>query len=253
MANVIAVVNQKGGVGKTTTAINLGAYLALQGKYVLLIDMDPQCNATSGLGFDVHTIEQGVYEVLVGEKKMSEVILKTTTQGFSLLPATLDLAGAGVDLVGYENREFRLQEALLEVRNQFDYVIIDCPPSLGLVTVNCLIAANQVLIPVQAEYYALEGLGQLLNTIHLIKDNIKDDLEVLGAVLTMYDKRNLLAWQVKRELLNHFPYKVFNSIIPRNIRLTEAPSHGLPINDYSPSSRGARAYEKLAREVLEIF
>lgn len=253
MAYVLAVVNQKGGVGKTTTAINLAAYLAREGKFVLLIDMDPQGNATTGLGVDKSTLGAGIYDVVVGNVTPKEGIYQTSIQGLFLSPATMDLAGAAVELVSSEEREFRLQQALLEIRNDYDYIIIDCPPSLGLLTINCLIAADQILIPVQSEYYALEGLGQLLQTIDLIKDNIKPDISVLGAVLTMYDKRNMLSWQVREELKEHFPYTIFNAIVPRNIRLTEAPSHGIPISEYDPQSKGAYAYERLAQEVINLL
>jgi chromosome partitioning protein len=252
MAHVISVVNQKGGVGKTTTAINLAAFLASKGKFVLLIDMDSQCNATSGLGFDIHQLNSGIYEVLIEGAAMNDVILKTDVDGLSVVPATIPLAGAAVEMVGLEDREYRLAQAIQSVSNHYDYVIIDCPPSLGLITVNCLLATDQVLIPVQAEYYALEGLSQLLNTVHLVKENVKPELDVLGAVVTMYDRRNLLSFQVRQELRKHFPYHVFNAVIPRNIRLTEAPSHGVPISEYAPSSKGAHAYERLAHEILEI-
>lgn len=253
MANIISVVNQKGGVGKTTTAINLAAFLATKGKFVLLIDMDSQCNATSGLGYDIHGLQYGIYEVLIEERSLHDVILQTDVPGLSIAPATIALAGAAVELVSMEDREFKLRDALQQVRHKYDYIVIDCPPSLGLITVNCLLAADEVLIPVQAEYYALEGLSQLLNTVELIRENIKPELNVLGAVVTMYDKRNLLSWQVRQELHKHFPHRVFKSVIPRNIRLTEAPSHGTPITEYAPSSRGAHAYERLVHEILEVF
>ncbi len=253
MANIISIVNQKGGVGKTTTSINLASFLALKGNFVLLVDMDPQCNASSGLGFDIQTLDNDIYKVLINEVNIKEAIRPGPIQGLNILPAGLDLAGATVELVSLEDREFKLYNALQAIRNDYDFIIIDCPPSLGLLTINCLIAAEYVLIPVQAEYYALEGLGQLLKTIYLIQENIKDKLEILGAVITMYDKRNLLSWQVKQELKKHFPFYVFNIVIPRNIRLTESPSYGLPICEYAPKSKGAFAYEKLADEVLNIF
>lgn len=253
MANIIAVVNQKGGVGKTTTAINTAAFLAKKGKFVLLIDMDSQCNATSGLGFDIPELEKGIYEVLIGQENIRDVAIPTEIKGLTISPATQSLAGAAVELVNVEDREFKLREALREVRNDFDYIIIDCPPSLGLLTINCLLAADDLLIPVQAEYYALEGLSSLLSTIDLIKENINPELNILGAVLTMYDKRNLLAWQVKQELSRHFPYRVFRSIVPRNVRLSEAPSHGKSIVDYAPGSKGSHAYEDLIDEILTIF
>lgn len=253
MIKVISVVNQKGGVGKTTTSINLAAFLAKKGQRVLLIDMDSQCNATSGLGFDVKSLNQGIYEVLVEDLALSEAILQTSVEGLDIAPATTPLAGAAVELVELHDREFKLKNAVDTVAENYDFVIIDCPPSLGLITVNCLLATDHVLIPVQAEYYALEGLSQLLNTVDLIKENVKPELQVLGAVVTMYDKRNLLSWQVRQELNKHFPYRVFNAVVPRNIRLTEAPSHGIPITDYAPSSRGAHAYERLAQEILDVL
>lgn len=253
MAQVIAVVNQKGGVGKTTTAMNLGAYLAMLGKFVLLVDLDPQANATSGLGINHRELKQGVYNVLIGEVKMRDIILPTDQEGYRLAPSTLDLAGANIELVNIEEREFRLKYALEEVRGSFDYILIDCPPSLGLLTINGLTSADSVIIPVQAEYYALEGLGQLLETIGLVKENLNPQLEVLGALLTMYDKRNKLSNDVFYELYKFFPDKIFRSVIPRSVRLAEAPSHGTTILYYDGSSKAAKSYEKLARELLEIL
>ncbi len=250
MANVIAVVNQKGGVGKTTTAVNLGAYLAYLGKFVLLIDLDPQSNATSGLGIDRRQLERGVYEVLAGQSSFKEAILPTKHEGYRLAPSTVNLAGANVELVNLERREFRLADALLEVRNDFDIILIDCPPSLGLLTLNGLVAADQVLIPIQAEYYALEGLGQLLETINLVRDNVKPALNILGAVVTMFDSRLKLSGAVLEELYKYFNNRIFRSVIPRSVRLTEAPSHGMTILQYDASSKGGRAYERLAEEVI---
>ena len=250
MAQIISVVNQKGGVGKTTTAVNLGAYLAALGKFVLLLDLDPQANATSGLGVDKNSLAKGVYELLIGEVSAREVIVQTRIEGFRLIPSTPSLAGATIELVGLERREFRLADAMLEVRNDFDFILIDCPPSLGLLTVNGLTAADQVLIPVQAEYYALEGLGALTETISLVRDNLKPNLEVMGAVITMFDKRNSLSDAVMRDLYQYFKSRIFRSVIPRNVRLAEAPSHGLTILEYDPQSTGGKAYERLAREVL---
>ncbi len=252
MAQIISVVNQKGGVGKTTTAVNLGAYLARAGKFVLLVDLDPQANATSGLGIDHRSLERGVYEALLGNNKFKEVVVDTKLTGYQLAPATLSLAGANVELVNLTERESKLKEALLEIRNNYDYIIIDCPPSLGLLTINGLVAADQVLIPVQAEYYALEGLSQLLETINLVQNNLKPELAILGAVLTMYDKRVGLSSEVLNQLYQYFPNKIFRSVIPRNIRLAEAPSFGQSILDYDRSSIGATAYERLAREILEL-
>lgn len=253
MAQVISIVNQKGGVGKTTTAVNLGAYLVSKGKFVLLVDIDPQANATSGLGIDHRNLEKGIYEALLGQGSLREIIRDTSLVGYKVAPATISLAGATVELVNLENREFRLTEALLEVRNDFDYVIIDCPPSLGLLTINGLVAADKILIPVQAEYYALEGLGQLLETINLVQTNLKPNLEILGAVLTMYDKRVGLSKEVLDQLYQYFPNKIFRSVIPRNVRLAEAPSYGKSILEYDSGSTGGNAYERLAREILELF
>jgi len=246
------VVNQKGGVGKTTTAVNLAVYLAALGKFVLLVDLDPQANATSGLGIAHQELEGGLYEVMGGSKDAKSVIQAHDLDGLKILPATNSLAGASVELVNMDRREFRLHDVMGQVRNDFDYIIIDCPPSLGLLTINGLVAADEVLIPVQAEYFALEGLGQLMNTIGLIRDNIKPDIDVLGAVITMFDSRQKLSTQVMDELYQYFPDKIFRSVIPRNVRLTEAPSHGKSILHYDPKSKGAKAYERLARELLEI-
>ncbi len=250
MALILSVVNQKGGVGKTTTAVNLGAYLARRGKFVLLVDLDPQCNATSNLGHDHHAIEKGVYEAITGTADFREIILPTPIEGYRLAPATPNLAGAGVELVNAERREFRLADALMPVRHDYDFIIIDSPPSLGLLTVNGLIAADQVLIPVQAEYFALEGLGALMQTIDLVKQHVKPGLGVLGAVITMFDGRNKLSNEVMGELYKYFPNKIFRSAVPRNVRLAEAPSYGKAIVDYDPGSKGAKAYERLAEEVI---
>ncbi len=251
MAQIISVVNQKGGVGKTTTAVNLGAYLSALGKFVLLVDLDPQANASSGLGVDHRSLEHGIYDAMAGTVPASNTILSTKMQGYVLTPATLSLAGANVELVNTERREWRLLDTLLEVRNNYDYIIIDCPPSLGLLTLNGLVAADQLLIPVQSEYYALEGLGQLMETITLIQNHYKPNLTILGAVLTMYDRRNKLSKEVLHELYQYFPNKIFRSVIPRSIRLAESPSHGKTILEYDPKSKGGRAYEKLAWEILD--
>ncbi len=250
MAQIISVVNQKGGVGKTTTAVNLGAYLSTLGKFVLLVDLDPQANATSGLGIDHRTQEKGVYEVMIGAATAREATVQTRLDGFRVIPATAALAGANIELVTLPRREFRLGDALLEVRNDYDFILIDCPPSLGLLTVNGLTAGDQVLIPVQAEYYALEGIGALVETIGLIRDNLRPSLDVLGAVITMFDKRNSLSDAVMRDLYQYFPNRIFRSVIPRNVRLAEAPSHGMTIYEYDPGSTGGKAYERLAREIL---
>lgn len=250
MSQTIAIVNQKGGVGKTTTAVNLGAYLAWLGKFVLLVDLDPQANASSALGINHQTVTKGVYHGLSDDVSFRDVVQGTGHQGYKIAPASADLAGARIELVPLENREYRLRNALLEVRNDYDYIIIDCPPSLDLLTLNGLVAADAVLIPVQAEYLALEGLGQLLNTLNLVKENLQPDLSILGAVLTMHDKRNKLSNQVHAELKEHSPFYVFEAVIPRNVRLTEAPSYGQTILAYDAASKGAKAYEQLAREIL---
>lgn len=250
MGTIIAVVNQKGGVGKTTTSINLAAALADENKKVLLIDLDPQANATSGLGFDYTDISNSIYEVLIGHCDASSCVIDTKRENFYILPAAPSLAGASVEMVGMEQRERIMLNHLTELKTVFDYIIVDCPPSLGILTVNALVAADSVMIPVQAEYYALEGLGQLMNTVGLIQDNLKNELTVLGAVVTMFDRRNRIAKQVVEELHNYFPYHVFDTVIPRNVRLTEAPSHGQTIIEYEGNSNGARAYMKLAEEVI---
>ncbi|MDD3285499.1 MAG: ParA family protein [Patescibacteria group bacterium] len=252
MAKIIAIVNQKGGVGKTTTTVNLGAYLAAAGKSVLLLDLDPQANATSGLGIEHAQLEAGIYEALLGQKSLREVIKKTEQDRYSVAPATVSLAGAGIEMVSLENREFRLALLLEEVRGDYDYIIIDGPPSLGLLTVNSLVAADSILIPMQSEYYALEGLGQLLETINLVKENLKPNLEIMGAVVTMFDRRNKLSGAVLEELNKFFPGKIFKSVIPRSVKLAEAPSYGRSILHYDPKSRGAKAYEDLAQEVIAL-
>ncbi|NQV90525.1 ParA family protein [Candidatus Uhrbacteria bacterium] len=250
MAHIISVVNQKGGVGKTTTTLNLAAYLADAGKFVLLVDLDPQANATSGVGIDHKNLPAGVYEGLIGSHSVRNLIHATAHQGLSILPATQALAGASVELVNADEREHFLRKALLEVRNDYDYIFIDNPPSLGMLTLNGLVAADSVLIPVQAEYYALEGLTQLLNTVNLVRENIKPSLDVMGAVITMYDGRTRLSKEVLEELYRYFPDKIFRSVIPRSIRLAEAPSFGKTILGYDPTSKAAKAYERLAREFM---
>lgn len=253
MAQIISLVNQKGGVGKTTTALNLGAALAGLGKTVLLVDLDPQANATSGLGINWREVTKGVYEAIMGGHSFHSVIVPTGRESYHLAPATQDLAGAGVELVNLPNREMRLREALLGVRHDFDYILIDCPPSLGLLTVNGLTAADAILIPVQAEYYALEGLGQLLSSIYLVRQSLRPDLAILGAVLTMFDSRNKLSGEIMRELYQYFPQKIFRSVIPRTVKLAEAPSFGKTIFEYEPGGKGASAYERLAREIMELM
>lgn len=253
MPQIISIVNQKGGVGKTTTAVNLAAALAELGKFVLLVDLDPQGNATSGLGIKYQEIEKGLYHALLGQIRLHDVVQNTAHAGLRVVPATPDLAGANVELVNVEGRERKLDEVLSEAAHAYDYIIVDCPPSLGILTLNGLIAADHILIPVQAEYYALEGLGQLLKTIDLVRQNLKPDLNILGAVLTMYDSRNSLSEDVMNELYKFFPDNIFRSVIPRTVRLAEAPSFGQSIFHYDPSCKGSKAYERLAREFLERF
>jgi len=251
MARIYALVNQKGGVGKTTTAINLAAYLAQLGPRVLLVDLDPQANATSSLGMDKHKVNGGVYQVLVGEAGGNEEVLHSPRLKLALLPASPALAGAEVELVGMLARETQLRRGLAEAAANYDYVLIDCPPSLGLITLNGLVAAEDgVIIPVQCEYLALEGLGQLTDTLNRVRAALNPRLIIRGLIMTMYDGRASLSQQVVAEVHKHFPGKVFGAIIPRSVRLAEAPSHGLPISIYAPSSPGARAYRALAEELL---
>ena len=250
MGEVYAVANQKGGVGKTTTAVNVGAYLAAFGKKVLLVDLDPQANATSSLGFDKNALPRSVYDVLIDEVPVLQVITLTRRVGLDLVPASPELAGAEVEMVSFISREFRLRKALAPVRDKYDFVLIDCPPSLGLLTINALTAADEVLIPVQCEFLPLEGLSQLQQTINLVRENLNQRLGVRGVVLTMYDTRTNLAQQVVDEVRKYYGVRVFSTIIPRNVRLSEAPSYGEPIIDYAPASSGGLAYRSLASEIL---
>lgn len=252
MAKIISLVNQKGGVGKTTSAINLATYLASAGKFVLLVDLDPQGNASSGLGINIRKVSKSLYHSMILGEHPSKIILRTATMGHDILPASQDLAGAGIELVHLDNREFRLYNVLREIRTEYDYIIIDSPPSLGLLTINGLVASDEIIIPVQTEYFALEGLSQLLDTISLVRENLQPNLKVMGALLTMYDRRNRLARQVVKEVQDHFPGKVFESIIPRSIRLAEAPGFGKTILGFDSLSKGARAYKNLAREIIEM-
>ena len=251
MPRVLAVTNQKGGVGKTTTSINLAASLAASGSRVLLIDLDPQGNATMGSGIDKRVLKATVYQVLLGEAVLSAVRLRSESGGLDVIPANRELAGAEVEMVDLSERESRLKTALAEIADQYDYVLIDCPPALNLLTVNGLCAANAVMIPMQCEYYALEGLSDLVQTIKKVRVNLNPGLEIEGLLRTMYDPRNMLAQQVSDQLQQHFGDKVFRTVIPRNVRLAEAPSHGLPVLKFDGQSKGALAYLALAGEMLD--
>lgn len=249
MTRIIAIANQKGGVGKTTTAINLAASLAALEKKVLLADIDPQANATSGLGVDKSQVERGSYDLLLDTVQAAELVVPTQLNRLFLLPSQIDLAGAEVEMAAMEGREFLLKPKVEALRGHYDYIFIDCPPSLGLLTVNALAAADSVLVPIQAEYYALEGLGQLMGTIEMVKEGLNPGLEMEGILLTMYDSRLNLAHQVADELKQHFPEKVYQTVINRSVRLAEAPSHGKPVIVYDIGSPGAQAYLALAREM----
>lgn len=250
MGRIISIANQKGGVGKTTTAINLSTVLAKRNKKTLLIDMDPQGNATSGVGIEKN-LEKSIYNVLIEENPIEEAILKTNIKNLDICPSIINLAGAEVELVSMMSREMRLKEKLENIKNNYDYILIDCPPSLGLITLNAFTASNSVLIPVQCEYYALEGLGQLLNTVKLVKKHLNKDLEIEGALLTMFDTRTNLSKQVVDEVKKYFGDKVYKTVIPRNVKLSEAPSYGMPITVYDSRSKGAKCYDKLGKEVIK--
>ena len=250
MGKVVAIANQKGGVGKTTTSINLSSILAKKGKKVLLIDTDPQGNATSGLGID-KDLEYSVYDVIVNDVQIEDVIKNTKNKNLKVCPSTINLAGAEVELVSMISREQRLKEKLDLIKDQFDYVIIDCPPSLGLITLNTFTAADSVLIPIQCEFYALEGLGQLINTIEIVKKHLNKNLKIEGALLTMYDARTNLSNQVVKEVKKYFGENVYKTVIPRNVKLSEAPSYGMSITEYDSHSKGARSYDKLTKEFLK--
>ena len=251
MGKVISVANQKGGVGKTTTTINLSTMLAKKGKKVLLIDADPQGNATSGVGAE-KDVEFSTYDILATDAGVEQALEKTMIKNLLVCPSDINLAGAEVELVSMMSREQRLKEKLEDIKDSFDYILIDCPPSLGLITLNAFTASDSVLIPVQCEYYALEGLGQLINTINLVKKHLNKNLEVEGALLTMYDARTNLSNQVVKEVKKYFGEKVYKTVIPRNVRLSEAPSYGMPITEYDPRSKGAKSYEKFTKEFLKI-
>jgi len=252
MARIITIFNQKGGVGKTTTSCSLGSYLAAMGKYVLLVDLDPQANATAGLGLHLADDHLNLYHLLINNHEPEAIIRKSSLFGLDILPSAENLAGATVELVDMEEREFRLKKTLDKIRTNYDYILIDGPPSLGLLTVNGLVAAEQVIIPVQCEYYALEGLGQLVKTIDLVRNSLNPQLKILGVLLTMYDKRNKLANQIVMEVKKNFPGRVFDTIIPRAVSLAEAPSFGKTILQFDESSKAAEAYEQLAEEVIKL-
>lgn len=251
MARTIAVANQKGGVGKTTTTINLSAALAEQGKKVLLVDLDPQGNATSGVGVDKRDLENTVYELFVGRTTLVECLLETDFLNLSVLPANINLSGAEIDLIDMENREYHLKDILQQIKDDYDFILIDCPPSLNMLTVNAMTAADTVLVPIQCEYYALEGLSQLIHTINLVKKRLNPHLQLEGVVFTMYDARTKLSMQVVENVKQTLKENIYNTIIPRSIKLAEAPSYGMPITAYAPTSPGADAYRLLAMEVID--
>lgn len=251
LERIIAITNQKGGVGKSTTAVNVSAYMGSYGYRTLLIDLDPQSNSTSGLGIRPSNIKESIYDILIHEHEPYEVILDTDYKNLEIIPSSIQLAGAEVELVSSLKREFKLKEAVSKIEKEYDFIIIDCPPALGLLTINALTAAKEVIIPIQCEYYALEGLGQLLNTINLVKKNLNDNLKIKGAIMTMYDPRIKLSGQVIEEVKNYFSEKVYKTIIPRNVRLSEAPSYGKPIMEYDSECKGAEAYNNFTKEVIE--
>ena len=250
MGRAIAIANQKGGVGKTTTAINLSACLAAKRKKVLVIDMDPQGNTTSGFGVEKNELENTVYELILGECSVEECLIKNVVKNVSIIPSNVNLAAAEIELIGVDKKEYILKKALNKVKKQYDFIIIDCPPSLNMLTVNALTASDTVLVPIQCEYYALEGLSQLIHTIELVQDRLNPDLNIEGVVFTMYDARTNLSLQVVENVKGYLHQNIYKTIIPRNVRLAEAPSHGLPINLYDSKSAGAEAYRELAQEVL---
>ena len=252
MAKVVAVCNQKGGVGKTTTNVNLSACIADRGKKVCVIDIDPQGNTTSGFGVDKNLLEYSIYDLLVDGVNIRKIIIETKYENLDLVPSSSELAGAEIELVSLDDRERKLKAAIDEIRDEYDYIFVDCPPSLGLLTINSLSAVDSVLIPIQCEYYALEGVSQLMNTIHLVKQNLNPELEIQGVVLSMFDGRTNLSIEVVQEVKNYFRGKVYTTIIPRNVRLAEAPSHGQPIIYYDSKSKGAEAYSDLAEEFIEM-
>lgn len=250
MGRTIAIANQKGGVGKTTTSINLSAALAAKGKKILVIDADPQGNTTSGFGIDKNNIENTLYQLILGEASIKDCIMKEIIEGVSLLPSNVNLSAAEIELIGIDKKEYILRNEVDWIKDQYDFIIIDCPPSLSMLTVNAMTTANTVLVPIQCEYYALEGLSQLIHTVNLVKERLNPELDIEGVVFTMYDSRTNLSMQVVENVKSHLNQTVYNTVIPRNIRLAEAPSYGMPINLYDPKSTGAESYMLLAEEVI---
>jgi chromosome partitioning protein len=251
VAKVIAIANQKGGVGKTTTAVNLSSCLAYKGKKVVIIDIDPQGNTTSGLGIDKNVIEKSTYDIIINDEEIERALIKTVIENLFICPSNINLVGAEVELVSVISRETRLKTALRDIKEKYDFILIDCPPSLGLLTLNALTAADTILVPIQCEYYALEGLSQLMNTVKLVQKHLNPSLDVEGVVLTMFDARTNLSIQVVEDVKKYFKNKVYRTVIPRNVRLSEAPSFGLPIILYDPKSKGAECYLELAQEVID--
>lgn len=251
MGRIIAVANQKGGVGKTTTAINLSACLAEKGKKVLSVDMDPQGNMTSGLGVEKGTVEKTIYDLMIGEAKIEDVIIKDVLENLDIVPTSMDLSAAEIELIGVEEKEFILRKEIHKVKDEYDFVVIDCPPSLSMLTINAMTTADSVIVPIQCEYYALEGLSQLIHTVELVKERLNPTLEIEGVVFTMYDARTNLSLQVVENVKDNLRQAIYKTIIPRNIRLAEAPSYGMPINLYDTKSSGAESYRRLAEEVID--